>query len=150
MRGRKPHPDNIVRLRGNPSQHRRKPSVKVQVTLPKCPSHLSGVAREEWKRLAPKLFEAGLLTELDTTALAGLCEAQAMLLEARRKIAEEGMTVPGPGGVLRTSPWVRIANQALQQVRLFAGEFGMTPVARQRVKVVPPAPADDFEDLLNT
>jgi P27 family predicted phage terminase small subunit len=150
MRGRKPHPDNIVRLRGNPSQHRRNPSVQVPATLLQCPKHLHGEAREEWKRLAPKLYAAGLLTELDTTALAALCVAQATWREASRKIAEEGSTVPGPGGVLRTSPWVRIANQALQQVRLFAGEFGMTPVARQRVKVEPPAPSDDFEDLLSS
>jgi P27 family predicted phage terminase small subunit len=150
MRGRKPNPDNLVVLRGNPSQHRRKPSVQVPATLPKCPSHLHREARAEWKKLAPQLYAAGLLTELDVTALSALCWARATLLEATRKIAEEGATVPGSGGVPRTSPWVRIANQALQQVRLFAGEFGMTPVARQRVKVEPPAPSDDFEDLLSS
>lgn len=37
--------------------------------LPRCPAHLTDVARNEWRRLATPLFEAGILTLADRAAL---------------------------------------------------------------------------------
>ena len=56
MRGRKPLPSNVVRLRGNPGKRRLndaepRPAPKV----PACPSCLGDEARKEWKRLAKEL-----------------------------------------------------------------------------------------------
>ena len=66
MRGRKPLPSNVVRLRGNPGKRRLndaepRPAAKT----PSCPACLGDEARKEWKRLAKELAELGLLTGLD-------------------------------------------------------------------------------------
>jgi P27 family predicted phage terminase small subunit len=148
--GRRPNPDNLVLLTGNPGKRRLPTRAQVPAKLPQCPKHLHGEARKEWGRLAPQLFEAGLLTELDVTALSALCVARAHWLEATRKLAEEGSTIVGPGGVLRASPWVRIQSTTAQQIRLFAQEFGMLPGSRGRIKAVPPEKPDPFEEFMNS
>ena len=61
MRGRKPKP------RAN--------SHKALGALPRCPAHLSEVARREWRRLAPVLHSAGILTVAEGTSLEFVVEA---------------------------------------------------------------------------
>lgn len=51
--------------------------------LPSPPAHLSSVAQAEWRRIGRQLLAAGLLSNLDTNALALLCDATARWLNAR-------------------------------------------------------------------
>ena len=83
MRGRKPLPSNVVRLRGNPGKRRLndaepRPAAKV----PPCPACLGDEARKEWQRLSKELAELGLLTGLDRGLLAAYCQAHALWVEA--------------------------------------------------------------------
>ena len=83
MRGRKPLPSNVVRLRGNPGKRRLndaepRPAAKV----PPCPACLGDEARKEWQRLSKELAELGLLTGLDRNLLAAYCQAHALWVEA--------------------------------------------------------------------
>jgi P27 family predicted phage terminase small subunit len=138
-------------LQGNPSKrpiNRQEPQVPAR--MPQCPKHLHGEARAEWKRLAPQLFAAGLLTELDAAALAALCVTWALWLEAKQKLASEGLTVTGRGGAVRASPWVAIASRAQRDMQALAAEFGLTPSSRQRIRVVAPPTTDAFDDLLSS
>jgi len=48
---------------------------------------------------------------------------------------------------LQTSPYVWIYNKALEQIRSFGSEFGLSPSSRTRIKVVKP---DEDEDDLFT
>ena len=50
--------------------------------MPSAPAHLIGEARREWSRVGKQLRDAGLLTNLDTAALAAYCVAHARYLEA--------------------------------------------------------------------
>jgi P27 family predicted phage terminase small subunit len=111
---------------------------------------LHGEARKVWQRLAPRLYELGLLTELDVTALAALCVTWALWLEAKQKLASEGLTVTGRGGAVRASPWVAIASRAQRDMQALAAEFGLTPSSRQRIRVVAPPTTDAFDDLLSS
>lgn len=77
--GRKPKASTIVdRLR----EQGRTPNA-VKPRLPAVPAHLPPTAKAEWRRIGRQLADAGLLTALDTTALALYCEAYARWLEAR-------------------------------------------------------------------
>ena len=38
--------------------------------LPRCPAHLSDVARKEWRRIATPLYRMGVLSVTDRAALA--------------------------------------------------------------------------------
>ena len=74
MRGRKPLPSNVVRLRGNPGKHRLNDAEpRPAARVPPCPTCLGGDARKEWQRLAKELGELGLLTKLDRGLLATYC-----------------------------------------------------------------------------
>ena len=71
MRGRKPLPSNVVRLRGNPGKRRRNDAEpRPAPRVPTCPACLDGEARKEWKRLVAELADLGLLTRLDRGLLA--------------------------------------------------------------------------------
>src|SRR4029453_2592482 len=109
--------------------------------MQQCPKHLHGEARAEWKRLAPQLYELGLLTELDVAALSALCVTWALWTEAEQKLASEGLTGTRRGGAVRPSPWIPIASRAERDMQLLAAEFGMTPPSRQRIRVTPPPSA---------
>lgn len=149
--GRKPKAPMLKLLQGNPGKRPlNKQEPQVPARMPQCPKHLHGEARAEWKRLAPQLYELGLLTELDVAALSALCVTWALWTEAEQKLASEGLTVTGRGGAVRPSPWIAIASRAQRDMQLLAAEFGMTPTSRQRIRVTPPPSADPFEELLRS
>ena len=83
-RGRKPKPTAIKILEGNPGRrplNKNEPKPKEKKKL-QCPSHLNAEAKKEWRRLSKVLIEMGVLTELDTAAFAGYCQAYARWKEA--------------------------------------------------------------------
>lgn len=102
-------------------------------TLPRCPEHLSPVARKEWRRLATPLFEAGVLTLADRAALAAYCQAYARWAEAELRLAETPALLKTPSGYVQQSPWLSVANKQMELMGRFMSELGLTPVARQRL-----------------
>jgi P27 family predicted phage terminase small subunit len=151
MRGRKPLPSNVVRLRGNPGKRRlSKREPRPPAGMPDCPEHLNAEAKRAWKMIAPRLHALGLLTELDGDALAVYCACWSRWVAAERRLEAEGMLVPSRGGSMKPNPYIAIANQALRQMLSMAIEFGMTPSSRRRVEVDPPEAPDPFDDLLNS
>jgi P27 family predicted phage terminase small subunit len=94
-----------------------------------CPRHLDSEARKEWRRIAPQLRRYGLLTAVDRSALAAYCACVSLAIKAQHDIAEHGIVLTGG----RKNPACTVLKDALQQVRQFAGEFGMTPSSRSKV-----------------
>lgn len=166
QQGRKPKPSTIVaglRDRDAASRGGEKPHI------PPAPSHLTRVAQAEWRRIGRKLSEAGLLGTLDLTALAMYCDAYGRWLEARsilqgpvgycsncnpKRRPQENETpcvaprhIAHPYGLLtRTrvgaivpSAYLKIANEAMDQMRRLLVEFGMTPASRARIPVEAPS-----------
>ena len=39
-------------------------------------------------------------------------------------------------GYLQQNPWLNVANKALEQMRQFYAEYGLTPAARSRLRVM--------------
>jgi P27 family predicted phage terminase small subunit len=149
MRGRKPLPSNVVRLRGNPGKRRLndaepRPAIKA----PSCPSCLGEEARKEWKWLAGELAELGLLTTIDRGMLAAYCQAHALWVEAVSSIGRYGTMVKSPNGFPMQSPYVAVANKQVEIMVRIAAEFGMTPSSRSRIRVGDKAPEDPFESFL--
>lgn len=101
--------------------------------LPRCPPHLSDVARREWRRLAAPLHAAGILTLADRSALAAYCQAYARWSEAERKLAETPVLLKTPSGYVQQSPWLSIANKQLEIMGRYMSELGLTPSARTRL-----------------
>jgi P27 family predicted phage terminase small subunit len=156
-----PVPFHLKKLRGNPGQRRLRPEPEpeLEVTVPDPPSYLSGYAADEWCLVATELYRMRLLTKVDTAVLAAYCTSYSrwrMALEALQKLAEydpdtSGLIVKAADGNARQNPLVKIMSDAADDMLAFAGEFGLTPVARTRINAgsgwQPPSPSK-FDGLL--
>lgn len=139
MRGRKPTPTALKLVNGNPGRRPIGKTVQPAVEPPPCPDHLSADAKDEWKRTLPILLDLRVLSAIDMAALAMYCQSYARWVHAERKIAEleasaeAGYVIESPNGFPVQSPWLAIANSAMEKCKSFLVEFGMTPSARARI-----------------
>lgn len=152
MAGRKPIPTNLKLLRGNPgkrplNQNEPTPAPKI----PRAPEHLSDEAKREWRRMARTLFDLGLLTEIDRAALAAYCTAWGRWVEAENNLKKYGTVMLSPDkGWPVQSPYLSIANRAMEQMQKFMVEFGMTPSSRSKVSASKAEQSSDpFSEWMN-
>lgn len=148
-KGRKPTPLEVKRLLGNPGKRPLPaPGPRPPTKRPRCPKHLEGEARREYRRLAKLLEGLGLVSELDRAALAAYATAWARWIEAEQALKAEGPVVKAPSGYPVQNPWLPVANRAIAQVVKLLAEFGLTPAARARLGAAAGRPADDLETFL--
>jgi P27 family predicted phage terminase small subunit len=101
--------------------------------MPRCPSHLTGPAAREWRRIAGALHSMGVVTTFDRAALAAYCQAYGRWVEAEERLAETPMLVRTPSGYVQQSPWLGIINKQLELMGRYMTELGLTPASRSRV-----------------
>lgn len=146
-RGRKPLPESVKRMAGNPGKRKLRPDLPSPPGAPAMPKRLmvEPVAVAKWRELVPILSDLGTLTLSDGEALATLCEvhaaAQACLLELRASgpvmRTDLGGVKPNPAGPL-------YRGLVALQASLMA-EFGLTPSSRVRLGGQTEAPQDELE-----
>ena len=138
--GGKPVPTRLKILRGNPGKrplNDQEPIPEKPAKVPRAPRHLRDAAKKEWRRIAPILLDLGILTEIDTVALAAYCEAYASWVDASTSLAKTGtIIVAKDTGIVKANPLVNITSKFYDQMRAMLAEFGMTPSSRSRVKVM--------------
>ena len=136
MKGRKPKPIELKKLAGNPG---RRPlnenEPKIREGKPRCPSHLNDYAKRVWRRVAPLLYEAGLLTLIDADLLAAYCIEVGRSIEAEEILKETSNVIRNSNNNLVVNPWVRIGDRAREAYARLAVEFGMSASSRSRVTV---------------
>lgn len=104
---------------------------------PPVPKHLNDHAREEWRRIMPRLIADQIITKADLGGVEDLCIARGYI----RQIEEERRTA---GGVIDKTAF-GILNRAMQTARQLAAEFGLSPVSRARIA----SAAQDDDDADN-
>jgi len=118
----------------------------------RAPTWLSDYAREEWNRVVPELVRLDLCATIDESAMVAYCEAYATF-----RCAQEH-TFPGPGLVstnhkTRTetpSVWLKVRNEAANQMRSYLAEFGLSPKARAALGAVPKKEeVDPYEEIFD-
>jgi P27 family predicted phage terminase small subunit len=103
---------------------------------PTCPAWLADEAKREWRRLAPKLEEAGLATGVDADALARYCVAMTRWRQAEEELAASGgLLVKKTNGDIAPNPLVAVAVRAMEVANKLGLEFGLTPSSRTRIGV---------------
>ena len=137
-RGPAPKPTELKRLAGNPGKRPLNESEPKPTGTPACPSWLGKEAKAEWKRILPALVELNLIGKVDRAALAAYCVSFATFREAEEAIQKHGYIFSTENGYLQQRPEVGIRSKALEQMRQFLSEFGMTPSSRTRLVVPPP------------
>lgn len=135
MRGRKPKPARLKQLAGNPGGRKLNTSEPQASGLPVCPDDcLDDIGQREWRRVVPLLAEMGILGAVDQGVLAGYCSSYSSWVRAQRAIAKLGWhQVMKRDGAMVPLPLVRMAAQAVDQMRKLASELGMTPSSRSRL-----------------
>jgi P27 family predicted phage terminase small subunit len=144
-----PVPFAVAKLKGFPGKRAKRPPPEPAI-LPRCPEPpewLHEYAKEEWWRTAPQLHVLGLLSSVDTACLAAYCSSFAMWREASEQL--ESLTVETQACDLRRHPLIKIIRDAAADMVRYAGEFGLTPVARTRIaKGIHQQPPSKFDGLL--
>ncbi len=153
MKGRKPKPTNLHVLNGNPSKLDLEEKIRTEpkplLIAPECPKELSPKAKEIWNRFYPEMERMGILAYNDEMSFAGLCQNYAIYLETEKFLEENGRVVRTRGGAIKARPEVAISNNALNFVKAFATEFGLTPSSRGRINLPGETLEDEFEKLLD-
>lgn len=134
--GPKPVPTELKIIHGNPGKRPLNESEpKPDVELPSCPPHLDECAVDEWNRIAKELLKIGLLTNVDRSALAAYCQVYSRWVSAEEGLKETSPILIGDKGGHYQNPLLHVANKALDQMKSFLVEFGMTPSSRTRLSV---------------
>jgi P27 family predicted phage terminase small subunit len=138
-----PIPLHLRILRGNPGKRplRNEPQPKIEAKVPDPPPFIAEYAKEEWARVAPQLHVLGLISVVDVMPLAAYCQSYAQWRTAVELLQRMAQTNPVTRGLLiktaagdpRRNPVLKIARDAAADMLKFAGEFGLTPVARARL-----------------
>lgn len=135
MAGRPRKPTALKLLQGNPGK-RKLPKSEVK---PKSgcapPAFLRGKALSQWERLAPRMIELGLVSEIDGDAFAALCLHTVTLAQiAALQDTLTGAAVVTCAGALA---------DCTKELRQLWAKFGMTPADRTKVTAVEPSKEKD-------
>lgn len=136
--GPPPKPTQLRVIEGNPGKRAlNKYEPKPEPCRPSCPKHLDKAAKAEWRRVTKELEKLKMLTLLDRAALAAYCQVYSRWKDAEEKIAQFGGVIKGSvGGThLVLSPYMRIANECIDQLKALSQEFGFTPSSRSRITI---------------
>jgi P27 family predicted phage terminase small subunit len=130
-----PTSETAKRLTGTFRRDRAKRTAAASTTqgTPTCPDWLSAEAKMEWRRVVPLIVEAGLLTRLDRALLASYCICWGRLVEAERKVAEQGPVIVTPAGFQQKSAWAGIVSENAKLVEKFGAQLGLSPASRARI-----------------
>lgn len=155
MPGRKAKPIGLHLIQGNRShltkkeiKQRKKNEIKPRADNIERPEFLkhNPIAQREWRRLVKELKELGLLTNVDTTALAVYCDAYSKYVEATEALKREGVTIEYTNKAGHTNtlenPNVNVAKKYYKIMKDMMAEFGLTPAARAKLAI----PKDDKEE----
>jgi P27 family predicted phage terminase small subunit len=134
-RGRKPTPNHLRLIQGNP---RGKPinryEPRASGALKDPPAWLTPAQQEGW-RYAVENAPAGLLKLLDRSALTVWVLAEEMHRSASEKIQQHGMLIKTPNGMPMPSPFVTIQHRQACIMLRAAAELGFTPSSRSQIVV---------------
>jgi P27 family predicted phage terminase small subunit len=134
--GRRPKPTAVKIAEGNPGKRPLNRNEPQFGGFPKCPAHLDAEARKEWKRISNELAAVGLVSAVDRAALSAYCQCWSRWCSAEKEIQQTGAVIKSPkSGYPVQNPFVGIANTALDQMRKFLIEFGLTPASRSRISL---------------
>jgi phage terminase small subunit len=151
MRGRPPKPYEPFDVRGNPGRRPRPapptaPAASSQTNSTAPPKGMSPAARKIWRRHIGPAIKAGHVHPLLDRAIATIfCGYGAEVAQLDKLIGEsQGPDFPS-AALVRA---LRSRDRAADRVLRFAGDLGLTPVGRLRLRGRPePVPPGSVEDI---
>jgi P27 family predicted phage terminase small subunit len=142
-------PTPLKLLRGTLEKSREnKNEAKPKVKIPRIPKHLLPEQKKYFRYFAKLLLPAGLVTEIDGTALAMLAQTWDRYVKASEKYNSVGPVVLSPNKFPIQNPYLAVLNKAQEQYLKLEVEFGMTPSSRSRVRSNNETPEGKLDRLM--
>jgi P27 family predicted phage terminase small subunit len=140
-RGRKKLPTKIKELQGTLKSERvldNEMTVSLVTKIPPAPAWLSDIGREEWNKVCLELFNKKMLHKIDLKILEAYANAISLHIETEIFLRENGRiqefrNQDGTVKYAQSSPYQKIANDALDRALKIASSFGFTPSARTSI-----------------
>lgn len=152
MQGRKPTPNTVKSLRGNPGKRplKRTETVAKKMSKPlKMPKDLPDSAQKEWRRVVPTLFKLGIVNHLDQMALADYCLCVHRLEQCEQEVTDKGVLIQSRDRGMVKNPALQLAREYRTSIQKWADQFGLTPSSRGRMNLPVEEEHDEFEEFLN-
>lgn len=157
MAGRKPKPNHLKLITGNPGKRKlngRAPTpIAVTTQFALAPAWMTAKAKAAWPRVVGLLVHMGVATVSDELALEVLCEAYADWRSARDSLDQPVMLKVGDklielaaageqtyitngqsGPMIRTRPELAIIADAERRLKTSLSDFGLTPASRTKLQ----------------
>lgn len=137
--GKRPTPTNILRLAGSWRAKTRPKEPKLEVRRLIAPEFLKTREKDLFNSMSEKLFNAGILTEIDSAALVRYCTILGRWMDAEMRLAAGMLThipLKDEKNKVRNfmpTPDYMVANKTHEQLLKLEAEFGLTPASRPRL-----------------
>lgn len=158
MRGRRPVPTQIKKLRGNPG---RRPLNALEPQSKRCkpvpPAYADELDKEIWNHYTTVLDDMDMLTEADYFTLVNLTNIEKQIILLQSDIKKEGFTVTilkmdSLGNEIKevkSNPKVTQLHRLYSTYVRYSVLFGLDPSSRVRLKTNKPKEKDALEDFLD-
>ena len=160
MAGRKPIPNELKKLRGTDQPVRMREELSVEpittpiAKLPKDSPLKTKRSKEIFIAKANQLIALRVLTAFDIESLSlyanTLDTAYTCMEELNKRGANEFTKVTDKNGMIKfvPNPYRKLLHESIELANKIGGEFGFTPVSRQRI-ATQPVEKDELEDFLS-
>lgn len=159
MRGRKAIPNEMKVLRGTDQPVRMREEIKADkitdpiLSIPKGSPLKTKRAKKIFIDRANQLIATGVLTDMDLDQLSIYAYALDQVYDCMEQIKEKGLfheVYDDAGHVLRyiENPYLRLMRENIDVVNRIGGEFGFSPVSRQKLKAEGKEEDNPFKDLM--
>lgn len=144
MRGRKPLTPDEKMLRGNPGRRDIPQLMRLCDSEIKPPDSLSTSALAMWREMAPTLIQNRIVSASDAPVFAAYCEAVALVKRIDGLIV--GIFDSNDADLKILASVQAMHSRAVKTMLSLAEQFGLTPLARQRLPIGAMKEGDDPEE----
>lgn len=156
-KGRKATPNALKELRGTDQPVRMRDEINTVpitdpiVSIPRGSQLQTKRARDIFKRKANQLIALRVLTDMDLELLGVYASSLDMFYTCVEKIGSEDLVVEvtGKNGTtLVKNPYLSIMSDMVDTINRIGGEFGFSPVSRQKLKAEVKEEDNPFKELI--
>lgn len=142
MKGRKPKPTKLKVIQGTFRKDRANPDEPNPKTkIPSPPDFLNADALQEWGRMSEKLYQLGMLAEIDRGIFAAYCDSYGEWAVAKRTFIEtmkkddifHGLLIRTKAGNIIPNPLIGSAHTAMKLMIKTAEVLGIPITIRPKV-----------------
>jgi P27 family predicted phage terminase small subunit len=134
MRGPKPKPTAVLKLRGARGLSRRALEPQPRLGRPEPPAWITGDGLTEWHRVCDEMEAMGTLATADLAVLAAYARAWQDLCTAARELDRRPLTETTSNGNTVISPMLGAKNRATDLLIKLVQQLGLSPSSRARVQ----------------